>query len=72
MVDHDGSRVVDAEPLEEPGLERLRLLEPIRAHRIDDGDPEGLVVGQERLRVEEDAAVAARVEDGLVRFTTTE
>src|SRR5262249_11390919 len=61
MVDDDGSGIVDPETLEETDLERLGLLEPIRADRIDHRDAERLPVGQQRLGVEQDAAVAPTV-----------
>jgi hypothetical protein len=61
MVQHDGARIANAQPLEEVRLERLRFLEAVGGDRIDDRDAERLVVVQQRLGVEEHAAVAAPV-----------
>src|SRR5256885_17247362 len=59
VVHDDGARVAHAETLEQRELECLRLLEAPGRDRVDDGDAEGLPVGQQRLGVEEHAPVAA-------------
>src|SRR2546427_119064 len=59
-----GIRQMSARPLEEPDLERLGLLEPVRADGIDDGYAEPLPVGQQRLGVEQHGAVATPMRRG--------
>src|SRR5262249_6931253 len=64
MIHDDGPRIIHAQALEEPDLQRLGLLEPVRVDRIDHRDAERLPVRQERLGIEQDAAVAAPVRRG--------
>src|SRR4030095_8469473 len=64
MIHDDGPRIIHAQALEEPDLQRLGLLEPVRVDGMDHGNAEGLPVRQERLGVEQNAAVTAPVRGG--------
>jgi hypothetical protein len=61
MVHDQAPGIAGAHTLEEAELERLGLLEAIGGNGVDDRDPEGLVVGEEGLRVEQHPPVPARV-----------
>ncbi len=61
MVHDDGAWVADPQALEQIELQRLRLLKPVRRDRIDHRYAERLVVSEERLRVEQNAAMAPHV-----------